>query len=450
MIYSMNKNNFKKLDNLIEINWLLIFFLLPVFFTTFVYNVWPINKSVLFQVLVEIMFFLFLFKFLIGLKNLREVKNIFYSLKFIFPALLFIFILFIPLIFSGSHYAFWGYYSRKMGYLTWLHFFLFFLVLFFSLKTKNQIKRIFYVIILSSVLIIGYGLLQFLGLDFFSWSEPSFITKRVFSTTGQPNFLGSWLLFALPVLGWAIYHFSVKKNKLLRPLCFCLLILGLLVFILTQSRGAWIGAFLGIFFFLVLFFSFKKKKQYVYSSLVIFFIFIFLFLFLNLSSLEINKTDSVFIKRVKSLSQIKKAGEIRFIWWKHSIDLIKKKPVLGYGLESQHNIFAKYYQPEYAVLEAINLMPDRAHNDFLDIGLSAGLIGLLSYIFLLAYVFIKGIKKVFKSIDNEEKIILLVLLTGLFAYLISLQFSFHIILTGAYFWAFLAMILRISYGFKNI
>ena len=117
---------------------------------------------------------------------------------------------------------------------------------------------------------------------------------------------------------------------------------------------------------------------------------------------------------------------------------------MGYGLENQVLNFINYYEPKMSVLESINSHPDRAHNDILDTVLTSGLFGLVSYLFLLISIFYIGLKQVFKNKDYFIKITSLCVLTGLVGYLTSLQFSFHIITTSVYFWAFFAIILSIE------
>ncbi|MBL7141891.1 O-antigen ligase family protein [Patescibacteria group bacterium] len=442
-------NGAKIFSVILEIGWLAIFACSPIFFAPFIYGTWQISEYFLFQVLVEIILFVWLVKLILTTKQFNNLTRYF---KFIFPALIFIFILGLAAVFSQSpHYSFWGYYSRKMGYLIWLHFFAFFLILFFNLKNKKQITRIFHIIVAATGIVVLYGFLQILGLDIFSWKESPFLGYRVFSTLGQPNFLASWLLLVIPVIFWALFIKTHKpfKQFFLRPVFICLFLLAIFVFILTQSRGGWIGFFFAFFFFVIIFAWLKKQKRLTTLLLVLLFLSLIFVVALNLYPFPLNKGDNILVRRFKTLSHLTEAGQLRFIWWQNSLDLIKQKPVLGYGLETQHLNFVRYYRPEFAALEAINQIPDRAHNDILDILLTSGLLGLVSYLFLIGSVFWLGLRHIFKPNPQAPKypstqVMVLVLLTGLTGYLISLQFSFHVIPTAIYFWAYLAIILNLT------
>ncbi|MDA2922935.1 hypothetical protein MYX07_06760, partial [Patescibacteria group bacterium AH-259-L07] len=109
---------------------------------------------------------------------------------FILPAFIFIVILGIATIFSQSpHISFWGYYFRKMGYITWLHFFAFFLVLFFNLKNKKQILRIFYTVVIATAVSVLYGLLQISGLTYFTGLSPHTVPIVFFQLLASQIFL---------------------------------------------------------------------------------------------------------------------------------------------------------------------------------------------------------------------------------------------------------------------
>ena len=441
------------LNKIIEIGWLLIFGFCPIFFSLICYSDFVISQYFLFCLLTEVILFFWLIKIIGTLEhwNIGTLKKIFSKIKNILPALIFIIILALAVIFSQSPYrSFWGSYSRKMGYLTWLHFFVFFLILFFNLKNNKQIKRIFHAILLASIVVIIYGLCQFLGFDFVNWYEPASVTFRIFSTIGQPNFLGSWLLLIIPIIVWFLIRTSEKfkkdkstKQQIKGALIVSLFLCAVFSLALTQSRGAWIGFFFAFFFFSIIYNFLQKQKRLSLLLTILLVIIIIFTVYMNFNPLFPKSNDSFLVSRFKSLTSLRNSttGQVRINSWETAIDLIKQKPILGYGIETQSLNYVKYYEPESALTERINTYPDRAHNDFLDTLLVSGILGLVSYLFLIASVFYFGLKNVFK---NKSQLTILVLLTGLIGYLISLQFSFHVIPTAIYFWGYMAIILKIT------
>ena len=45
----------------------------------------------------------------------------------------------------------------------------------------------------------AYGVIQFLGLDFLQWGQLPFEPNRAFSTYGNPDLLGGFIVLALPL-----------------------------------------------------------------------------------------------------------------------------------------------------------------------------------------------------------------------------------------------------------
>ncbi len=53
--------------------------------------------------------------------------------------------------------------------------------------------------VVSATIVSFYGLLQYLGYDFFRWAEVPFELNRSFSTFGNPVLLGGYLVIILPI-----------------------------------------------------------------------------------------------------------------------------------------------------------------------------------------------------------------------------------------------------------
>ncbi|MDD5164854.1 MAG: O-antigen ligase family protein, partial [Patescibacteria group bacterium] len=228
-----------------------------------------------------------------------------------------------------------------------------------------------------------------------------------------------------------------------RPLIACLLFGSVIILVLTQSRGGWIGFFIAFFFFSIIWAYFQKQKRLSLILLILLAVIILFVIYLNFNPVTPRESDSFLISRLKTLTNFSETGQLRLIWWKISLGLIEKAPILGYGPEIQRFLFIPYYQPDFAVLEAINSYPDRAHNDILDTLLISGFLGLISYLFLIGSAFYFGLRKINQLIKQPvNRAAILVLLTGLIGYFVSLQFSFHVIPTAVYFWGYLAIVLK--------
>ena len=78
---------------------------------------------------------------------------------------------------------------------------------------------------------------------------------------------------------------------------------------------------------------------------------------------------------------------IRIAVWKESYSLIKEKPILGYGTGDVMNVLTeKYKEKEYHELAKKHL---NSHNQFIQILLGSGIVGLIYFLILLFYPFTK-------------------------------------------------------------
>ncbi|MFA6146420.1 MAG: O-antigen ligase family protein [Patescibacteria group bacterium] len=438
----------KKIDIVIEVLWLVIIFFIPVYLDQGLYNVFEVAKNVLFQSLTEILLFVYLVKFILFYRESIEVFR--QRIKYFIPAGIFIAILGISTIFSQvPWFSFWGSWERRMGYSAWLHFFVFGLLLLLNIKKRNQIYRILAAILASSFFVGIYGAMQFKGLDPFKWTYDPFTMGRIFSSIGQPNFLGSWLLLVMPLAAFGL----INKKPLIKYSSFFLLILLFLNLLWTKSRGAWLGALAMVIFMGILFFWRQDKKKIIFPAIFLLIIILLLFIAPHLNISKDKLATNPFLTRLMTLTDLKEAGQYRLMHWRASADLIKDKPILGYGLGSQRFNFPKYYQPIFAVYEKPNIYLDYAHNDILDTILAGGFLGFFTYLFLIGSAFWFGLRYLFKSPKQilntkfqipDSKFLILCLLSGLFGYLISIQFSFHIMSTLLYFWLFMVLIIILA------
>ena len=127
----------------------------------------------------------------------------------------------------------------------------------------------------------------------------------------------------------------------------------------------------------------------------------------------------------------------RILFWQGSWDAIKSRPLLGYGLENQGEALTKDYQTSWGIYGNVNAKTNRAHNLFLDLLLTGGVILLLAYFWLIISFFKKSWQNIKSQSDNYLS---LALLTGMNAYLISLFFGFSFVASQVYFWTFLALV----------
>lgn len=446
------------LDLLIEFVYLATVFLIPLYFSFFftAYNIFELSKSSLFRILVWLLFFLTVSKILLypssKIFNYFRHKNFLANAKkyYLIP---FIFIvgLGFSLIFSSNFaLSFYGSYDRQAGYLNFLFYFLWFILLVYNIKTINnrislnspkdtirkRINRLLIVVVISSFLVALYGILQILGIDFLSWPEDPLFTRRTISTFGQPNFLASWLLLVIPL---SVYFIIEKKKLILKFLFFLVLLAELSCLFFTASRGGIVAlgvSIIAFIIYLIFFLNLNKSRKMII---------IFSLLLLLFSSIwGINRFLPGRFSGLFDLQKGSMAARVNF--YGAAVDAIKVHPLFGYGIENSSEVFISYYQSDWGIYGDVGATTDKAHNIILDIILATGFFGLIIFTILYYYFF----KLSFENIRRRKDLNLsLALGLGVLAYLSSLLFSFAIVGGEIYFWLFLAIIVLLNNDFET-
>jgi len=114
------------------------------------------------------------------------------------------------------------------------------------MRSEERMSRFWRWLFAAAVFAIGYGLLQYFdsrfykgvpGIDPFIWRQA--FSHRVFSTFGNPNFYGNFLVIVTPF----ILAFILKaKGSLIRPFVVVLVTLGLVLCIDKMTLGLVLGA----------------------------------------------------------------------------------------------------------------------------------------------------------------------------------------------------------------
>jgi O-antigen ligase len=345
--------------------------------------------------------------------------------------------------------SFEGSYSRQHGFLAIMHFGLFYGLLLLNLDGKKKINLILSAVSSASFLVSFYGLAQRAGFDFWSWNEPAIETGRISSTLGQPNFLGLYLIIALPLVFRQLL--AARKNifKFIFAIIFAV---DLAALYFTYSRSAWIGLLIGVAFSLSAVWFWQKAriagKIFAISRRGKIFLALIL---LGVAVLAVGQTkrlykhDASFRWRVKQIANFSTgSGSARLHYWQTALDAIKAKPLGGFGLENQDQAFARGYQPEWAKFIRVGDYPDRAHNIILDALLTGGIFGLIAFFIVYVYFF----KTLFANIKDSKEIGLsAAMLSSGCGYLAALMFGFPVITTEVYFFGLLAMAAAINSDF---
>lgn len=290
-----------------------------------------------------------------------------------------------------------------------------------------------------------YAFIQVAGLDPVPWSTG--FGGRASAFFGNPNFLGGHLALLLPLsLALALDRRSEAARWRWMPWAFVALLGAALL--LTQTRGAWIGAAVGCALVLVLaqrwlgaLLARNKRPLLVMAALTA----------LGLAAFFAARPDAA--TRLKE-SWKSEDSELtrRFYLMKKASQLASLKPLLGVGPGNFRIQFARVqvtgllpaqFQQPYVVSE-------HAHNDFLQMAAEAGVPAALLWAALMGLVLVGLLRGVqgggsgAAPTRHRDALLVLGVLGGLVALLVHglANFPFLIQPTQAAAWALAALALR--------
>lgn len=236
---------------------------------------------------------------------------------------------------------------------------------------------------------------------------------RPYANLGQPNQLGTLLLWGLLASAWAYVTHKIRGSIALLMACF--LFIGIA---LTQSRTAW----LGLTFFLMGAWAWKRHWPSKQTPWVVTALFALFWLYPPLLRLL---TDALLLGSDTSYFRGQIQGELRLPAWKLFATAILERPWLGYGwTEVGHAqlAVAENFPPLYPTF-------GHSHNLFLDLLLWLGLpLGLL-----VTGAVIWWFSSYARKVSNASEAILVMFLgaVGIHAMLeFPLQYAYFLLPTG--------------------
>jgi len=364
------------------------------------------GKMVVFRSLVEIMAVFYILLILIKKEYRPKWNKILISFS-IFTALYF----FTGVIGANFYNSFWGSLERMGGIFSFLHFWVYFIILVSVIKSKEDWHKILKLSVLVGFLSIlfAYGQRLKLGNFFVGWQHG----ERVIGTIGNPALFAGYLLFIFYLA--LLFLFKKDTPTWQRGFFVAVIILGVPVLLMTTVRGAILSLF-GSVFILVLFavFASKNRKAKICLSIaLVLFIILAGGAWLNRNQQWVKNIS--WLSRVTDISMSTSTVKTRLWSWKSGILGWEERPIFGWGPENFMFLHMKHFDPRHFTGLGAETIWDRAHNIVLEMLSTMGIVGLISYLSIFGVAFCLLIKKFKrKNIDQVTFGVLSVMLIAYF------------------------------------
>ncbi|MBN1876328.1 MAG: hypothetical protein JXA33_19035 [Anaerolineae bacterium] len=258
-------------DRALEAGWLIGVTITPVFFNVYSSRVFEPDKLTTLRSLAVVMAILWLVRFMEEVFNDKKPLRFSWRTPMVLPALLTMGIYVISSIFSLVPFtSFIGSYQRLQGTYTLFGYLVLFFALLTSLRTREQLSRLITVLILNSLPISLYGIIQHNGLDPLPWAGD--VQTRVASNMGNAIFVAAYLIMLVPLTAARIVESfndilsraEARISDILRASGYIFLLAVQVITIwYSQSRGPWLGIVAAGFVFPYLGFLLLQKRALV-------------------------------------------------------------------------------------------------------------------------------------------------------------------------------------------
>ncbi len=300
--------------------------------------------------------------------------------------------------------------------------FLYIIVFYFALahvfKNLDKIKLYFWVYIIPFAGVIIYTLIQHSEYNFdqrasYAMSQPFYINHGIYSIP---------IAFFVPFL-IAVLANGHKLNYSIpfRTICFMLLGLFIVGLIYSYTRAAWISLIVALGVAVILYFRFR---WYLYAAGILVVIMVGYFMQERFQlMLKKNKQVSAdsFEKHVKSIYNISNddSNLERINRWRSALRMTADRPWVGFGAGTYKFQYAPYQRAKELTKISTNFgTVGNAHSEYFQPLAEIGIIGLLSFLYLLFVVWRTAVKLHYKSLDPKVRVLNMAALLGLTTYFV--------------------------------
>ncbi len=281
--------------------------------------------------------------------------------------------------------SFWGTLERMGGLFTFWHYFVFYVIATSVMRTRRDWQLLLNLMIGVGVVSALYGFLQKTDWTFIIGSGGR---QRPFGTIGNPAlFAGYQILVAFLALTLSFMQRTAPAWKKWYWISGTVMLLAA---ISTAVRGSLIGIVVAGLVWALLWSALNRSRRArnaLLGGLSALVVFVFLAVMLRSTPFV---QGSPYLKRITDFSSSTFTVQTRFWAWSAGYQGWSenaKTVLLGWGPENFNVPFSKHFNPKFFTGPGSETFFDRAHNMFVEITVTMGLLGILTYLSLFAASF---------------------------------------------------------------
>jgi len=282
-------------------------------------------------------------------------------------------------------------------------------------------------IVSANIAVVLYGIVQMMHLDPLGeyWKLEAFL-GRVFSTMGQPNTLGQFIVLTVP---FVTLLWFLSTEHVVKMVWGTLLIFNAVVLLGTVSRSAMLGIFVMLLASLPVLRNWVKDAVKTVKTEQAFILSLLIVLSTSIGLLFFAQRFALTMEQGRSASS-------RAVIWNATTQMIAERPI-GWGLETMAFTSPAFTGKELYKYVSLTTTVDRAHNEPLQVLQSLGAIGLLIYLSLLLSLLLAARSNIHRDASGLIRSCAL----GIVGYQVCVFFGFPSIATAAIFWMLVGMLI---------
>ncbi len=300
-----------------------------------------------------------------------------------------------------------GSFNRDQGVVTLVAYLALFILAAVRLYARDQLARLLDTIVLTSLPVAVYAILQRIGADPVPWSGfGAAVTDRVIGTQGNATFLGGYLALAiLPTLYLLLQARAERKTARLAVygVTLALQVIGLL---LSDSRGAALGLAAGFVVWGLARAAVNGNRRFAGAVVGLAVAGVILLVGINLAGGALGGVP--IIGRLARLSDPSAgSNQVRIYVWEGLSDMVAAHPErwpLGVGPDALYLGYYPYFVPALRQIDNPQVgTHDRSHNEPLDRLATTGILGLAAWLAATETLFFYAIRWLGLADDRSRR-----------------------------------------------